>query len=221
MAIAWLQRRTAGSGELRRRTATPATNGTSDERGELEREASSGRKEKGESSAAFYRELEGEKALGEGETVGNGAIDASVSWRVMVGERNRSSDAPLTQRRTGADLLGWAARLLGSWLSGARSDVQGTRRTNWQLGSRASDADGASVARRRGHRGAQGLRARRAWALGAGARGLGWRARCRGRYVQGRLGRAAWPRRSSWGRYGSLGCWRLAQEGESKGRERT
>jgi hypothetical protein len=40
----------------------------------------------GESSAAFYREQEGEKALGEEETVGNGAIDASVSWRVM--ERN-------------------------------------------------------------------------------------------------------------------------------------
>jgi hypothetical protein len=38
---------------------TPATNGTSDERGDLEREASSGRKEKGESSAAFYREQEG------------------------------------------------------------------------------------------------------------------------------------------------------------------
>jgi hypothetical protein len=53
MAIAWLRRRTAGSGELRRRTATPATNDTSDERGELEREASSGRKEKGESSAAL------------------------------------------------------------------------------------------------------------------------------------------------------------------------
>jgi hypothetical protein len=45
------------------------------------------RQEKGErGSAAFYREQEGEKALGEGETVGNGAIDASVSWRVM--ERN-------------------------------------------------------------------------------------------------------------------------------------
>jgi hypothetical protein len=37
MASAWLRRRTAGS-ELRRRTATPATSGTSDERGELERE---------------------------------------------------------------------------------------------------------------------------------------------------------------------------------------
>ena len=37
MASAWLRRRTAGSGELRRRTATPATSGTSDERGVLER----------------------------------------------------------------------------------------------------------------------------------------------------------------------------------------
>jgi hypothetical protein len=43
MAIAWLRRRTAGSGELQRRTATPATNDTRDERGGLEREASSGR----------------------------------------------------------------------------------------------------------------------------------------------------------------------------------
>jgi hypothetical protein len=34
-----------GSGELRRRTATPATSGTSDERGALEKEASSSRKE--------------------------------------------------------------------------------------------------------------------------------------------------------------------------------
>jgi hypothetical protein len=41
MASAWLRRRTAGSGKLRQRTATHDCTG--DERGELEREASSGR----------------------------------------------------------------------------------------------------------------------------------------------------------------------------------
>jgi hypothetical protein len=45
MVSAWLRRRTTGSGELRRRMKTPATSGTSDERGALEKEASSSRKE--------------------------------------------------------------------------------------------------------------------------------------------------------------------------------
>ena len=51
-----------GSGELRRTPLAPATNdnGTSYERGVLEREANSSRQEWG-GSAAFYREQEGEE----------------------------------------------------------------------------------------------------------------------------------------------------------------
>jgi hypothetical protein len=71
MAIVWLRRRTAGSGELWRRTATLAMNGTSDERGELEREASSGREEKGESSAAPF--IERGRGEGKGRQGGNRA----------------------------------------------------------------------------------------------------------------------------------------------------
>jgi hypothetical protein len=57
MASAWLRRRTAGSDELWRRTANSGDEQcTSDERGELEREASSGGKEKGESSTVPFIE---------------------------------------------------------------------------------------------------------------------------------------------------------------------
>jgi hypothetical protein len=49
------------SGELRRRTTNFGDEQCTGERGELERGASSGRQEKGESSAAFYREQEGEE----------------------------------------------------------------------------------------------------------------------------------------------------------------
>jgi hypothetical protein len=95
MAIAWLWRRTAGSGELRRRTATPATNGTSDERGELEREASSGRQEKGESSAASF--IERGRGEGKGCQGGHGAptglqvlLMASVTGGNNGGARNEA-----------------------------------------------------------------------------------------------------------------------------------
>jgi hypothetical protein len=103
MAIAWLWRRTAGSGELRRRTATPATNDTSDERGELEREASLGRREKRESSAVpFYREQEGEKESARETSMASGASSAINGFgyfpRHQRGEqwggRNGRSDDP-------------------------------------------------------------------------------------------------------------------------------
>jgi hypothetical protein len=58
-----------GSGELRRRTTTNG-NGTSDERGVLEGEATSSRQEWG-GSAAFYREREGRRMVCQGEgTIG-------------------------------------------------------------------------------------------------------------------------------------------------------
>jgi hypothetical protein len=82
MASAWLWRRTAASGELRRRTATPATNDTSDERGELEREASSGRNEKGESSTAPFIEI------GRGEGKGReGVAQGGGGWELGELER--------------------------------------------------------------------------------------------------------------------------------------
>jgi hypothetical protein len=98
-----VRRRTAGSGELRRRTATPATNDTSDERGELEREASLGRREKRESSAVlFYREQEGEKESARETSMASGASSAINGFgyfpRHQRGEqwggRNGRSDDP-------------------------------------------------------------------------------------------------------------------------------
>jgi hypothetical protein len=102
MASAWLRRRTAGS-ELRRRTATPATSGTSDERGELERETSSGRREKRESSAVpFYREQEGEKesaretsmAGGASSTINGFGYFPRHQWGEQWRGRNSRSDDP-------------------------------------------------------------------------------------------------------------------------------
>jgi hypothetical protein len=93
MASVWLRRRTTASGELQRRTATSATNDTSDERGELEREASSGRKEKGESSAAPF--IERGRGEGRGGRRSSMAIDTSVSLHGVNGEkRGREKKRP-------------------------------------------------------------------------------------------------------------------------------
>jgi len=98
-----LRRRTAHSGELhglRRRTATN-DNGTSDERGVLERETNSSRGEWG-GSAAFYREREVDGwsarererrrrpslAINGGVVGLHGAIDGSVSSTTSM-ERGR------------------------------------------------------------------------------------------------------------------------------------
>jgi hypothetical protein len=62
-ASAWLRRTPATNDTLRRTPRAPATNGdgTSYERGVLEREANSSRPEWGGSAVPFYREQEGEE----------------------------------------------------------------------------------------------------------------------------------------------------------------
>ena len=62
-ANTWLRRTPATNGTLRRTPRAPATNGTSVERGALEREASSSREE-GRGLSAFYREREGNSLPG-------------------------------------------------------------------------------------------------------------------------------------------------------------
>jgi hypothetical protein len=83
---------------------TPATNGTSDERGELEREASSGRKEWERALLLFIERRRGEEASARGVT--RGASDAFKyrQWRrlpeeIMGEEKKRSHKVSLIRRR--------------------------------------------------------------------------------------------------------------------------
>jgi hypothetical protein len=129
----------------------------------------------------------------------------------MVGERNRSSDAPLTQRRKQAwvCLAGW----LGCLVPGCRA--LGPSRHRSRARARRAAGPGRSAA-------GQGHQAQRAWALGAGTRGsrrrapgLGWCAwRC-GRSEQGSLVRARW--RESMGEKRGGGRERRGREGEMQG----
>jgi hypothetical protein len=114
-----LRRRTAHSGELhglRRRTATNG-NGTSDERGVLERETNSSREE-WRGSAAFYREREGRgEVTAQRASMGAGCpswpSQASVTRRIMGEEWEEETVAALTRETTVARVSQHRARVRG------------------------------------------------------------------------------------------------------------
>jgi hypothetical protein len=139
---------------------TPATNGTSDERGELEREASSGRQEKGESSATFYREQEGEErsSVLHGPSMAFFTGHRCVSYQRITREEETEALMFLnaTKKRTRA-----SRPLACSGVARARDGVGGrcrARSRSWPSGVRPARRDIARIARLGGQEAGRGSR---------------------------------------------------------------